>query len=52
VLVRIFTTAGVPGFYKTGVRAAVERETASKGAGSDPGVASESWSSRMAREGP
>src|SRR6267143_143173 len=43
VLVRIFTTAGVPGFYKTGVRAAVEHETASKGAGSDPGIASESW---------
>ena len=51
VLVRIFTTAGVPGFYKTGVRAAVERETASKGAGSDPGIASESWELKDAKGG-
>jgi hypothetical protein len=43
VLVRIFTTASAPGFYKTGVRAAVERETASSGVGSDPGTASERW---------
>jgi len=51
VLVRIFTTAGVPGFYKTGVRAAVERETAAKGAGSDPGIASESWELKDAKGG-
>jgi hypothetical protein len=51
VLVRIFTTAGAPGFYKTGVRAAIERETASKGAGSDPGIASEGWELKDSKGG-
>ena len=49
VLVRIFTTASAPGFYKTGVRAAIEREIAAKGAGNDPGVASESWELKDAK---
>ncbi|HXM81481.1 MAG TPA: hypothetical protein VN929_06105 [Burkholderiales bacterium] len=51
VLVRIFTTAGTPGFYKTGVRAAVEHETAASGAGADPGVASERWEMKDGKGG-
>jgi hypothetical protein len=43
VLVRIFSTGGVPGYYKTAVRASIERETASSGSGTDSGTASERW---------
>jgi hypothetical protein len=45
VLVRQYNTNpdAVPGFYKTAVRASVERETAASAANNDSGTASERW---------
>lgn len=42
---------GAPGFYKVGVRAAVERELILRGSDQDPGVASERWRMKDERGG-
>ena len=51
VLVRLYNTNpdAVPGFYKTAVRASVERETASSAANNDSGTASERWEVRVGK---
>ena len=53
VLVRLYNTNpdAVPGFYKTAVRASVERETASSAVNNDAGTASERWEIKDSKGG-